>query len=148
MRCRDLIEGLPYAGLESDSVRTCAQIMKDRQIGFLPIVDMTNRLVGVLTDRDIALRVVAEGQPFTTTARDVMTRDVLSVHPDDELTYAEDKLAAWKKSRVPLVTESGMCVGVISLADISQHESRKRAGEILRAVTRRETKPEVPLDLM
>ena len=141
MRCRDLMKTPLVTCLKTDSVRWCAQLMKDWNIGFLPVVDADGRVAGVLTDRDLTLRVLAEGMPAATEARTVMTKDVVSVHPDADFTTAEEALASARKSRVPLVDENGICRGVISLADVAQADSRRRAGRVVQAVTSREATP-------
>jgi len=141
MRCRDIMKMNLVTCMPTDSVRWCAQVMKDWNIGFLPVVDEERKLVGVLTDRDLAMRVIAAGLPLSTEAREVMTRAVATVSPDSDLVTAEETLAAARKSRVPLVDENGVCHGVISLADVAQAESRRRAGKILQEITRRETTP-------
>jgi CBS-domain-containing membrane protein len=67
-----------------------------------------------------------------------MTRDVRICRPDDELKEAEGKMSSARKSRLVVADDEGHCVGVISLSDIAQADSRRRAGGVLRAVTRRE----------
>lgn len=141
MRCRDLRKSPLVTCLPTDSVHWCAQLMKDWNVGFLPVVDGDGRIAGVLTDRDLTLRVLAAGAPPTTSAGDIMTKDVVSVHPDSDLTTAEETLAAARKTRVPLVDEKGICRGVISLADVAQTDSKRRAGRVLTAVTSREASP-------
>jgi CBS domain-containing protein len=122
--------------------------MRDKGIGFIPIVNDQSKVVGVLTDRDLALRVVAAWKSPGTTAKEVMSTNVISVDPDADILDAEKAMVSSRKSRVPLVDADGICQGVVSLADVAQYESKRRAGEILKTVTRRETKPEIPLDLM
>jgi len=138
MRCRDLMKTPLVTCLPTDSVRWCAQLMKDWNIGFLPVVDDDGRLLGVLTDRDLTLRVLAEGAPQSTVAGAVMSTDVVSVHPDSDFVTAEETLSSARRSRVPLVDEKGICRGVVSLSDVAQAESRRRAGRVFQAVTRRE----------
>jgi CBS domain-containing protein len=139
MRCRDLMKRPLVTCLPTDTVRWCAQLMKDWNIGFVPVVDEDGRLVGVVTDRDLTLRVLADGAPKTTLVGDVMSKNLVTVHPDSDFVTAEETLSASKKSRVPLVDEEGVCRGVISLSDIAQAESRRRAAKVFRDVTRRET---------
>jgi IMP dehydrogenase len=112
--------------------------MLDRNIGFVPVVDTQGQVSGVVTDRDLALRVVAAKRPPGTPVSEIMTRDVRVCHPGDDLPTAERKMAAVRKSRLVVVDDHGRCVGVISLSDIAQADSRVHAGEVLYAVTRRE----------
>jgi CBS domain-containing protein len=138
MLCRDLMRTDVARGTEALTVEACARMMKDNNIGFLPVVDADRRVVGVITDRDLAVRVLAEGLPPETPVGNVMTRDVRVCYPDDTLQEAERKMSATQKSRLVVADDDGHCVGVISLADIAQGDTRRRAGGVLRAVTRRE----------
>jgi CBS domain-containing protein len=123
------------------SVRACAEIMRDERLGFMPVLDAAQEVVGVVTDRDLAVRVLAQGLPPTALVGEVMTRDVRICHPGDGLQVAERKMASTMKSRLVVVDADGRCVGVLSLTDIAQADSRSRAGSLLRAVTRRESVP-------
>lgn len=138
MRCCDVIKEPLVTARAADTVRACAELMKAHNIGFLPIVNAERKLVGVLTDRDIAIRVVAEGKPFAIETREVMTREVISVPATADLSLAEKAMTDGKKSRIPLVDEEGACMGVVSLADIAQMDSRWRAGKVFQKVTQRE----------
>jgi CBS domain-containing protein len=141
MLCTDVMKKNVVACSEGDSLHWCAQLMRDWKIGFLPVVDGRNRIIGILTDRDIAVRGVAENKPAFTEAREVMTNDPITCRADDTLRLAEDKMVAARKSRIAIVDEAGHCTGVISLSDIAQAENRRRTGELVRAVTRREADP-------
>jgi len=123
------------------SVQACAEIMRDENIGFMPVLDAAQQVVGVITDRDLTIRVLAEGLPPTALVGEVMTCDVRVCHPDDDLQVAEGKMASDMKSRLVVVDADGLCVGVVSLTDIAQADTRSRAGTVLRAVTRRESAP-------
>jgi CBS domain-containing protein len=123
--------------LEALTVQACAEMMRDNGIGFVPVVDAERQVVGVVTDRDLALRVVANDLPADTPVGYVMTRDVRICHPDDELREAAWKMSSARKSRLIVADERGRCLGVISLSDVAQADSR-RAGAVLRAVTGRE----------
>ena len=143
MFCRDVMKTTVHVCHEGDDVRTCARAMRDHNVGFLPVVDDEGRVSGVLTDRDLALRVVAEGLPADTPVTTVMTRDVRVCLPFDELRAAEDKMGAARKSRLVVIHGDGRCAGVISLSDIAQADTRSRAGQVLYEVTRREAEERV-----
>jgi IMP dehydrogenase len=123
---------------ETLSVRACAGMMRDNNIGFLPVVDAERQVVGVVTDRDLAVRVLSQGLSPDTPVGQVMTRDVRVCHPADMLEEAEWKMSATRKARLVVVDSDGRCLGVISLSDIAQADAPSRAGGVLRAVTRRE----------
>jgi CBS domain-containing protein len=141
MRCRDVMNAPVAVCTELLSVQACAEIMRDENLGFMPVLDAAQEVVGVVTDRDLAVRVLAEGLPPTALVGEVMTRDVRICHPGDGLQVAERKMASTMKSRLVVVDADGRCVGVLSLTDIAQADSRSRAGTVLRAVTRRESVP-------
>ena len=145
MLCRELMKKNVARCLEALSVEDCARMMKDNNIGFLPVLDADKRVVGVITDRDLAVRVLAEGLEPETPVGNVMTRDVRICHPDDKLQEAEWKMSTTRKSRLVVADDDGHCVGVISLSDIAQADSRTRAGGVLRAVTRREAPMQIAL---
>jgi CBS domain-containing protein len=138
MLCRDVMVKKVETCRESDSVAACATLMADRVIGFVPVLDAEDRVTGVITDRDIALRVVSRRLDLDTPVRDVMTRDVRVCRPDDDLVSAEDHMAEARKSRLVVVDAEGRCQGVISRSDIAQSDHGARAGRVLREVTRRE----------
>ena len=125
------------AGLRRDDAR--------RQLGFLPVVDADKQVIGVITDRDLAIRVLADDLPGDTPVGQVMTQDVRICRPDDELQAAEWKMSTTRKSRLVVADDEGRCLGVLSLSDVAQADSRSRAGGVLRAVTRREAPAHVVL---
>jgi len=137
MRCLDVMKTDVASCLEALTVRACAEMMRDNGVGFVPVVDAERQVVGVVTDRDLALRVVANDLPAETPVGHVMTRDVRICHPDDDLREAAWKMSSARKSRLVVADEQGHCVGVISLSDVAQADSR-RAGAVLRAGTGRE----------
>jgi CBS domain-containing protein len=144
MLCRDLMKKNVARCAEELTVESCARMMRDNNVGFLPVVDGKGQVVGVVTDRDLALRVLADDLPTDTPVGEVMTREVRTCRADDDINAAELQMAAGRKSRV-VVTDEGRCVGVISLSDVAQADSGTRAGDILRAVTRREAPVHVVL---
>ena len=141
MLCRDVMNKSVVVCNEGDRVADCARLMRDRCIGFVPVVDGGGQVVGVLTDRDLALRVLAEDLSPETPVRAVMTRDVRICRPWDSLRAAERKMAAVRKSRLVVADEDGCCAGVISLSDIAQADTRALAGHLLYEITQREARP-------
>jgi CBS domain-containing protein len=138
MLCRDIMKTEVVVCEETDTVRRCAELMRDRNVGFIPVVDPDRRVTGLLTDRDVAVRVVAAGKPLHTQVQRVMTRELVTCSPHDTLRAAEEAMAEARKSRLLVLDDAGRCAGVISLSDIGQAESRTQAGRLLHAVTRRE----------
>jgi CBS domain-containing protein len=120
-----------------DTVELAARKMRDENIGFLPVIDGDGKVLGVITDRDLAIRVVAGGRPSSTPVMEVMSRDVVCVDPDEDVERAHELLGQRKVSRLLACDEEGRLVGIISLSDLAQHDERSSA-ETLRQVSERE----------
>jgi CBS domain-containing protein len=139
MRCKDVMKTNVQCAAPTDSVQSAAKAMRDRNIGFLPVRGSDGRVVGALTDRDIAIRVASEDRSASgCRVSDCMTREVVSCLPTDDLAKAEHLMATHKKSRVVIIDESGALCGVISLSDIAERDSTTRAAVTLRQVAARE----------
>ena len=135
MLCRDVMTKDVAVCRETDTVNHCARVMRDRNVGFLPVVDVRGMVNGLLTDRDLAIRVLAEDLSMATPVGSVMTRDVRVCRAKDPLRVAERHMAEVKRSRLVVVDDSGRCVGVISLSDVAQADTRAHAGHLLYEVT-------------
>jgi len=122
-----------------EPVEVAAERMRSRNIGFLPVCDEDGVVVGTLTDRDLALRVLGEHRiPEDTLVQDVMSAEPVDCSPDDDLSIAEELMAMHKKSRIICSDVGRHPVGVISLSDIARVEDRVRVAEIIDAVSSRE----------
>ncbi len=139
MRCSQLMEtDVRVCGL-SDWVADVARVMRDRSLGFVPVCDPQGRPVGVVTDRDLAIRVVATGRSIDTTqVVEVMTPLAITCSAGDELEVAEQLMIAHQKGRVICTWLDGRIAGIISLADIFEVETSERACRIFRAIASRE----------
>ena len=118
----------------SVSVVEAARLMREGDIGSLPITD-DEKLVGMITDRDITTRVVAEAaDPKMTAVGDVYSQDLVSVEPDQELEEALRLMARHQVRRLPVV-EDGRLVGIVAQADIALRENEKKTGELVEAIS-------------
>lgn len=131
-KCRDVMTAQPLCCVPDETVTHAARLMKQFDVGpVLVINDHTNqRLVGILTDRDLALQVVAEGiDPNTTSVRDVMTRAPVCCRADEDVQCAIDRMAEHQIRRVPIVDDDGRVVGVVAQADVATriHDIRSTA---------------------
>jgi len=140
MLCRDLMKTELECVSPADTVEDAAARMRDENLGFLPVCDESRKVLGTITDRDLAIRVVASAQPASTLVEDVMTREVVSCRPDDVLQQAQQLMAENHKSRIMCLDKSGYLVGVISLSDIIQSEQGPGAADTLRKVSEREVR--------
>jgi CBS domain-containing protein len=130
---------------EDDVVVDIARMMEAANVGSIPVVQSANlkRLVGILTDRDIVLRVVAnERNPNLTKANAVMTPIVVTCHPDDDIETAMDKMGNHQIRRIPVVDNDNMVVGIIAQADIARHMDRQSTGSVVGEISE-ETKVEI-----
>ena len=122
-----------------DTVEHAARRMASRGIGFVPVCDADGNVIGTLTDRDIVVRVVAQGRlALGTTLSEVATREVICCNASDDLSVAEALMSKHKKSRIMCLDERGRMVGVISLSDIARVETGARSSALLRSVAQRE----------
>ncbi len=138
MTCAELMKQDVECVAPSQSARDAARKMRDRNVGFLPICDHGKKVLGTVTDRDIAIRLVAEDHPARTTIREIMTSDIVACRPQDDLSKAEQLMAEHQKSRILVIDDSGTLKGVISLSDVVEHEDEQRAAKVAKAVTARE----------
>jgi CBS domain-containing protein len=118
------------------SVAYAAKMMRDEDVGLAPIVE-GDRLVGTLTDRDIAIRVVAEGRdPESTTAREVASTDVITIDPQRALDEALRLMAQHQVRRLPVVEEGGRLVGIVAQADVARHGDDRQTGQVVEQISR------------
>jgi len=131
---RDAMTENPHSIGHSASVVEAARLMRAQDIGSLPITD-EEKLVGMITDRDITTRVVAEGADATkTSVGDVYSRDLISVEPDRGIDEALQLMARHQVRRLPVV-ENGRLVGIVAQADIALNENERKTGELVEAIS-------------
>jgi CBS domain-containing protein len=131
---RDAMTGDPRSIGATASVVEAARLMREQHIGSLPITD-GEKLVGMITDRDITTRVVAEAaDPKVTSVEDVYSRDLVSVEPDNDLQEALQLMARHQVRRLPVV-ENERLVGIVAQADIALGKNEKQTGELVEAIS-------------
>lgn len=116
------------------TIQEAARIMADADVGALPVA-AADRLVGMITDRDIAIRAVAMGKGLETPVSDVMTPDVLYCHEDEDIGHISANMAENQVRRLPVVDADKRLVGIISLADVADARADD-AGEALEGIAR------------
>jgi CBS domain-containing protein len=132
---RDAMTENPRSIGSSASVVEAARLMREGHIGSLPITD-EEKLVGMITDRDITTRVVAEGvDPTATSVGDVYSRELISVEPDHDLEEALQLMARHQVRRLPVV-ENGRLVGIVAQADIALREDETKTGALVEAISK------------
>jgi CBS domain-containing protein len=121
-KCSDVMTKDPTCCLPTDRVSSVAQLMNTENVGSIPVVEsnQSKKLIGIITDRDLALQVVAnERDPKSTTVADVMTSDVVTCYADDDIQKAVDAMADHQLRRMPVVDHNQMIVGIIAQADVA-----------------------------
>ncbi len=132
---RDVMTSDPRSVEPSTTVADAAQLLKSQDVGSLPIVE-DGRLLGMLTDRDIVLRVVAEGKdPQATHVGDVASRALVTVDPQQSLEEALRLMAKHQVRRLPVVEEDGRLVGIVAQADVATTGDERRVGETVEQIS-------------
>ena len=136
MNVRDCMSREVRLTSPDDTIQTAAQMMRDADTGALPVGE-NNRLVGMITDRDIALRAIAEGHGALTPVREVMTDEIECVFETDDIRAAADKMSELKVRRLAVVNVDKELVGILSLGDIARADSGRHGAEALLGISER-----------
>ncbi len=133
---RELMTKNPCAIDADKPVTYAAKMMRDEDVGLAPIVE-GQKLVGTLTDRDIAIRVVAEGKdPETTTVGEIASRELVTIDPQQDLDEALRLMARHQVRRLPVVEEDGKLVGIVAQKDIAQHATDEQTGDVVEDISK------------
>jgi CBS domain-containing protein len=135
MKVSDAMTGQVTTAAPTDTVRKVAQVMAHVETGAVPIVD-NGKVVGLVTDRDIVLRVVAEGRSFDSPISEAMSEgDVQSVKEDDILADATAKMASHQIRRLVVLNDAGKLTGILSLGDVAKDYGAKQVGKTLEEIS-------------
>lgn len=133
--CQEIMTASPSCCLADDKVYAVAQQMQSEDIGALPVVENheTKKLIGIVTDRDLAVRVVGASRDTTNTQiRDVMTPDPVVCHPANTIDMVLEIMASHQIRRVPVVDEDGHVVGIIAQADVAiRLDNHDKVGQMI-----------------
>ncbi|HRH41536.1 MAG TPA: CBS domain-containing protein [Pyrinomonadaceae bacterium] len=134
-RCREIMTGSVTTATSEMTLQEVAVLMRDGDMGSLPIVE-GKKLIGIITDRDIVVRAIADGKDVATTIGEVMTTEIFSVKPSDFVFEAIRLMGDKQIRRVPVVEESGDLAGIISMADIAlEMEDEREIAETLEEIS-------------
>jgi len=138
-KCGEVMTKNPVCCLPNDTVEKAAQFMKRENIGSVPVIenDQTIKLVGIVTDRDLVLKVVAEGRDIRSTKVEaVMTRKVVTCLAEDDLQKALDAMSAHQLRRIPIVDNDNRILGIISQADMATRVNQpEKTGEMVKQIS-------------
>ena len=136
---REVMTSDPVCVSERDSIREVARIMAREDTGVVPVVD-GKKIIGMITDRDIVVRLVAEGKdPANAHVNEAMTKNVRAVKEDDSINDALNVMSSAQVRRVPVVNDQNEIVGIVSMKDLA--ESGNQEGKIGKAVENISTAP-------
>ena len=132
---KDVMTSDPCTIDADKSVAYAAKMMRDEDVGLAPIVE-GDKLIGMLTDRDIAIRVVADGRdPDQVTVGEVASKQVVTIDPQQELDEALRVMAKHQVRRLPVVEEDGRLVGVVAQADVAREGDDTQTGELVQEIS-------------
>lgn len=128
MKAQEIMTTNPACCTPDDTAQEAARLMAECDCGVLPVVAdrQTMRLVGVVTDRDLAVRGLAQGKGADSRVRDLMTAHPLCGSPDDDLKEVERAMAENQVRRVPIVDRGGRAVGIVAQADLARAAERRK----------------------
>lgn len=120
--CNDVMTQNPSCCVASDNVVKAAQLMKEENVGSIPVVEdsKSRQLIGIITDRDITLSVVAENRPpDTVTVNEAMSRDLIVCRKEDPVELAVEAMAKHQVRRIPIVDTNNSIIGIIAQGDVA-----------------------------
>lgn len=144
MQCQDVMNMAVKTCRIDARVFECGEIMSAMNVDCVPIVDDYGRLMGVLTDRDLALRIVGENRSCDTRVYAVMNKELVTCLPDDSVQAAEERMLVYRRSRVLVVDRDRHLMGVVGLSELARVESTERMKELLRTLEPEEAPRSVP----
>jgi CBS domain-containing protein len=134
-RIREIMTSNPSTVELDKTVVDAARIMKQEDAGVVPVTQ-NGRLTGMVTDRDIAIRVVAEGKdPKSTAVREVATSNLVTIDPEQDLDEALRLMAQHQVRRLPVVEEDGRLVGVVAQADVARQGDDTQTGKVVQEIS-------------
>ena len=135
IRCREIMTSNVQTATRGMSLSQVAVMMRDGDMGSIPVVE-DGKLVGIVTDRDIVVRSIADGKDANSPVADAMTTEIFSVSPDDFVFEAIRLMGDKQVRRVPVVDQSGALAGIIAMADIAlEMEDEREIAETLEEIS-------------
>jgi CBS domain-containing protein len=137
----DVMTPIPQCCTPDDSIIEVARVMAQHDVGAVPIVESqdTRRVLGMITDRDIVLRVVAEGRDpnEVISVRDIMTTEIVSISPDADTLHAEELMKEHQVRRVLVIDDHSSVVGIVTMADLARKTDETQLGDTEKGITER-----------
>ena len=131
MKVRDYMSDKVYSCTPSTSVYDAAKLMQENHVGCIPICDNENCMIGVVTDRDLVLRCIANDKNAKETpVSDIMTTNVWTCKPDDEMSNAQNKMGEEQVRRLPVVDNNGKVIGMLTIGDLVNNDLELGQNEV------------------
>jgi len=143
-KCNEVMTKTPVCCLQNDTVLKAAELMKSENVGSIPVIEneKTQKLIGIVTDRDLTLKIVAEGRdPKSTKVDEVMTHKVVTCRAEDDLQKALDAMAEHQLRRIPIVDANNRVVGIIAQADVATRvDQPEKTAEMVKEISQADGK--------
>ena len=137
--CNEVMTKNPVSCLPNDVVTEAAALMKSQNVGSIPVIEneQTKKLVGIVTDRDLALKIVADGlDAKSTKVQAVMARNVVTCHAEDDLHIALDAMSENQLRRIPVVDKDNRLLGIIAQADVATRvDQSEKTAELVKEIS-------------
>lgn len=134
-RCREIMSKNVRTASSEMTLRAVAELMREGDMGAVPVVS-GGKLIGIVTDRDIVVRVVAEGKDTSTPVAEAMTKELFTVKPDDFVFEAIRLMGDKQVRRIPVINENGDLAGIIAMADVAlETEDEREIAETLEEIS-------------
>jgi len=143
-KCNEVMTKTPVCCLQNDTVLKAAELMKSENVGSIPVIEneQTQKLIGIVTDRDLTLKIVAEGRDAKSTKVDeVMTHKVVTCRAEDDLQKALDAMAEHQLRRIPIVDANNRVVGIIAQSDVATRvDQPEKTAEMVKEISQADGK--------
>lgn len=140
MKAKDIMTASPYCCSSSDSLQDVARGMREHDCGAVPVVD-GGKVIGIVTDRDITVRAVADGRAAGSAVGDIITRNPSCCGPDDDVSAVGKVMADHQVRRVPIVSADGKVVGIVAQADLARASGERVSEHDVATVVERISEP-------
>jgi CBS domain-containing protein len=140
-KVHEVMSDSPRCVTPDTTISEAAELMEEEDVGSLPVID-GEHLAGMVTDRDIVIRAIAKGKdPRGMPVREVASRELFTIHANDDLSDALKLMAARQVRRLPVVDEENRLVGVLAQADVAIGAREKAVGEMVEEISKSPTGP-------
>ena len=119
MKVKELMTKKVITVKKNDSIITCANLMREHELGLLVVINDKREILGVITDRDIVIRLVTQGDSLEKTVDEVMTHTSVVINKDEDISHAISKMGDYQLKRLPVNNDEEKLVGIVTLSDIA-----------------------------